>query len=306
MGIEPSSFLSAFTTVFFIFALGFIIQRMRPLREETLTDMSRLVIDILIPFYLFFNTARSATLDAISEAPTLVIAGLLIPFLSLLIAYLFHKPLKISEKQQPVFGFSLMFANTAFLGFPICEALLGSTGVFYAVLYDFGLTIISFTLGIWLLSGGRLDEWKKLLLNPLILSVIAGLVWALTGINFPDWLVLPFSSVGKATLPIALLIAGAQVGNIRFKKGSWTPSISWVIALRLAIIPLVFIGLFHLLGWNDTSSKVIILQTAMPVAVSTTILAKRYQADADFTATVTLWTTLGAMISLPLIALFII
>jgi predicted permease len=217
MGLEPSSFISAFTTVFFTFALGFIIQRIRPLGEETLSDISRLVIDILVPLYLFFNTARSATLEAISEAPTLVIAGLLIPFLSFLIAYLFQKPLKISEKQQPVFGFSLMLANTAFLGFPICEALLGTNGVFYAVLYDFGMTIIGFTLGIWLLSGGRLGEWKKLLFNPLILSVIGGLVWALTGINFPDWLVLPFSTLGEATLPIALLIAGAQVGNIRFK-----------------------------------------------------------------------------------------
>jgi predicted permease len=79
-----------------------------------------------------------------------------------------------------------------------------------------------------------------------------------------------------------------------------------LIALRLAIIPLVFIGLFHLIGWNDTSSKVIILQAAMPVAVSSTIMAKRYKADAGFTATVTLWSTLGAVISLPLIALFII
>jgi predicted permease len=279
---------------------------MRPFGEETLTDISRLVIDILLPLYLFFNTAGSATLEAISEAPILVIAGLLIPFLSCLIAYLFHRQLNISDQQQPVIGFSLMLANTAFLGFPICEALLGSTGVFYAVLYDFGLTIIGFTLGIWLLSGGRLDEWKKLLLNPLILSVIAGLVWALTGISFPDWLVMPFSTLGEATLPIALLIAGAQVGNIRFIKGSWKPVFSWVIALRLVIIPLVFIGLFYLIGWNDTTSKIIILQAAMPVAVSSTIFAKRYGADANFTATVTLWSTLGAIISLPLIALLII
>jgi predicted permease len=278
---------------------------LRPLGEETLSDLSKLVIDILLPFYLFVTTAKNATLDALGQAPLVLIAGLAIPVLSLIIAPVIYKPLRVPLTRQNVFSFSLMLANTAFLGIPVCEALFGPTGAFYAVIYDFGLTMIAFTFGIWLLSGGKRADWKSLVMNPLLLSVVLGLIVSAVGIQFPTWISQPVSLVGQATLPIALLVAGAQIGNIRFRKSTWNIDLIGLISLRLLIIPMLVFGVFLLSGKHNLTENVIIMEAAMPVAVSTTILAKRYEADAQFTATATLFSTLISILTLPLLALLI-
>ncbi|MEM5776723.1 MAG: AEC family transporter, partial [Anaerolineaceae bacterium] len=244
--------------MFFIFALGFGAQRLRPMGEGTLADLSWLVIDVLLPFYLFYTTSQNASIEALGQAPIVLLAGVFIPFLSLLIAPLLYKPLRVPEKRQSVFSFCILLANTAFLGIPICEALFGPTGAFYAVIYDFGLTVVGFSLGLWLLSGGKFADWKSMLINPLVISVLLGLVVSTTGISFPLWLTKPLSTVGQATLPIALLVAGAQIGNLRFKTSEINPDMGAVIALRLIIVPLVMLGFFLISGSLDLSKNVIV------------------------------------------------
>jgi len=270
--------------------------------EETLTDLSKLVIDILLPFYLFYTTASNASIDALVKAPKLLVAGLVVPAISLLIAPVVYKPLRLPEKRKIIFSFSVLLANTAFLGIPICEALFGPSGAFYAVIYDFGLTIIAFTFGIWLLSGGKFGDWRSMLFNPLLISVVMGLIVSTTPFEFPLWLMSPLSTIGQATLPIALLVAGAQIGSLRFRKSPWQPDLLAVIVLRLVMIPALVLGVLILTRSLDQVSSVIIMEAAMPVAVSTSILAKRYQADAQFAASATLFSTLLSIITLPLLA----
>ena len=209
--------------------------------EGTLADLSWLVIDVLLPFYLFYTTSQNASIEALGQAPIVLLAGVFIPFLSLLVAPLLYKPLRVPETRRSVFSFCILLANTAFLGIPICEALFGSTGAFYAVIYDFGLTVVGFSIGLWLLSGGKFGDWKSMIINPLVVSVLLGLIVSTTGIAFPAWLTKPLSTVGQATLPIALLVAGAQIGNLRFKKSEISRDMSAVIALRLVIVPLVML-----------------------------------------------------------------
>lgn len=270
--------------------------------DETLSDLSKLVIDILLPFYLFFTTASYASIEALGKAPRVLLAGLFVPFISFLLVPLLYKPLRVPEARQSAFNFSILLANTAFLGIPICEALFGPSGAFYAVIYDFAMTLIGFTFGIWLLTGGKSADWRSMLLNPLLISVVIGLIVSTTGFRFPLWLMQPLSTVGQATLPIALLVAGAQIGSLRYRKSALQPDLLAVIALRLVIIPLIIVGVFLLIGEFDLANNVIIMEAAMPVAVSTSIMAKRYQADAQFAASATLFSTLLSMITLPLLA----
>jgi len=78
----------------------------------------------------------------------------------------------------------------------LCESLLGSRGLLYAVLYDVGLTAVMSSFSIWVLSRGRDDEadgdsgsvrssgaWRALLRSPMMWSLIAGVVWG--GLGWP-------------------------------------------------------------------------------------------------------------------------
>lgn len=282
--------------------LGFIVQRKKPFSSEALSQLSTLVVSGVMPFYVFYTTATNTTLQLLNKAPLLILVGALVPFITFIIAPLFVKLMKVQPAQKGAFTFCLMYGNTAFLGIPICSLLFGSEGAFYAVMYNFGITMIILSFGIWTLSGGGKNTLRNLLVNPLIWSMVAGILIAVSGIQLPEWVINPLSTVGNATLPIALLVAGAQIGNMPLEKNGYASSIIFVTVSRLVLVPAILIVIFFLLGWHDTEHQVMILQAAMPVGIASTILANRYQADGHFAAIATVWTTLLALLSLPLIA----
>ncbi len=297
-------FTAAFATVFFLFALGFGVQRWRPLDEQTLTQLSVLVVEILLPFYLFFTTAITPP-ESLRVAPLLIVVGALVSLFSYGLASLALKPAAVADRQRSVFRFANMIANTAFLGIPICAALFGPIGAVYAVLYDFGTTLVVLTVGIWALKGGRFDDWRPLVVNPLIWGVLAGLLWAFMGWPFPDWLVAPFETLGNAALPLALLMGGTQIGNLHSPGFTWWRQLTGLTLTRLVVAPLVVGLVLILIGWRDLFASIIIIQAAMPVGLTTAIFAKSYGADAEFAASATLWSTLAAMVSLPVVAFLV-
>ncbi len=261
----------------------------------------------MLPFYLFYSIATSNLREIITAAPQIVAAGIAIPILGVLLAWLILKILQkdFSPSHQNIVLFCILFANTGFIGFPICHALFGTTGLIYAIFYDLTLTVLTFIVGIWLLTGSTSKNSLRVLFNPIMIGSVAGLLWSGLNLPMPELLGAPLEMIGNATLPIALLVAGIQVGVKREITGQTGFSIVFVAAFRLLIIPLIVLGVFRLIGWNNTIAAVIIMQAGMPVAISSTILAKRYQQDATFTATATFWSTLAAMITLPLLALLI-
>lgn len=292
-------------TVYFVLGLGLAVQRLRPLGEQTLAQLSWLVVQVLLPFYLFYSTATTG-LETLKASPLLVAAGVVVPLYNYLLATIALKPSNVAREQTSAFRFSVMLANTAFIGFPVCAALFGSTGLIYGVMYDFGTTLVMLTFGIYELNGGRVDNWRPLIFNPLIGGVLAGLLWSLAGWGLPAWLSAPLSELGKTTLPMALLVGGAQIGNIHSSGLRWWRQIGGLTITRLIVCPLILWGVFALIGWQDLQANIVIIMAAMPVGLTSAIFAKNYGADAEFAALATFWSTLAVTVTLPAVVFLLV
>jgi malate permease and related proteins len=302
-----SQLLPAFTTVFFILAVGFGIQRLHPFTEDALRQLTQLVVDILLPVLLFYVTAASTTPAILKSTPILVISGVLIPLISLLFAVIIGKITNVNQENLISFRFSAMVGNTSFLGIPICASLFGATGAVYAVLYDFGTTLVIWTAGIWILNGGTHTKWKALVGNPFILAVVAGLAWAWTGLKLPEWFARPISTLGNVTIPLALLLVGAQLGNIRSSMWRQWQLIAWLTTIRLILTPMVIVAVMGFISLPDASlSRVIVVESAMPVGLITAIMTRNSGLDADLPATAILWSTMALLITLPVLVILLI
>jgi predicted permease len=297
--------VGAFTTVFFILAIGFGLQRLNPFTQDTLNQLTRLVVDILLPLFLFYITAVSAPPSA-ATAPIVFLAGVSIPLISLLLATFLKKFAKLNPTQVPTFQFSAMVGNTSFIGIPICASLFGASGIIYAVIYDFGTTFTVFTIGVWILSGGGKTNFRALIANPFIISVIAGLACAWSGFEFPEWIDRPLQTLSNAAIPLALLVVGIQLGNIRSSiQGKWR-SIGWLTIIRLALTPLIVAAFLQTSSLDRSVAGVILVQSAMPVGLITAIMTARSSLDFDLPAAAILWSTIGLGFTLPLLIIFLL
>ena len=297
--------LPAFTSIFLLYGLGFGIQRLSPLNDITLSQLAQLVVRVMMPIYLFYTTAAQTELEAVRLAPVLIGLGILVTVGNFILGTLALKPLQVPEEQRPAFRFSMMWTNTLFLAAPICGYLFGPEGLVYAVLFDFGSSLVTLTLGIWTLHGGKFSYWQSLVFNPLIWSVIAGLAWASFNWSFPTWMAEPFELLGSATLPLALLVGGATIGGIRTAASASTRPLAGLTLARLGVAPFLVWMVIALAGWRGTIASVTIIEASMPVGLTASIIAQAYRADARFVASATLVSTVVSIFTAPLLAILI-
>lgn len=282
-------------------ALGYAIQNWRPLSGQTIAQLSNLLIETLLPLFLFFVTATTP-LETLTQAPVGILLVVLITLLNYVVASLLLRPAGVGPAQTATFRFANMQTNNIFLGLPTCVVLFGPVGVVFAILYEFGKNLVVLTFGIWILRGGRFHNWRSFLVNPLIWSVIVGFLWSVLNWPFPAWATTPFESIGNATLPLALLVTGVQLRNLQRSGTTFKRQLVGFTLARLVITPVLIGTIFTLIDWHDTFTNILITQAAQPVGFTAVIFARNYEADAEFASLVVLWSTVAALVTVPLMA----
>lgn len=292
-------------TIFAIFGLGFAIQRFHPFDEGSLSQLSWLEVQVLLPAFLFFTTATQLDLKAMAMAPLMVLLGIVITIGNFFLGWLAQRPLRVDQAQRSAFRFSMMWMNTLFLGAPICGMLFGAKGLVYAALFDFGATLVNFILGVWVLRDGKTLSWRVVAFNPLLLSVAIGLTWAYTRLSFPGILTRPFELLGSITLPLALLVGGMMIGSMRAIAPAPGRPLVGLALLRLLFAPLLVAIVFVWSGLKGAFVSTVVIETAMPVGLVAPLLVRTYGGDFRFTAAATFYTTLAAVVTAPLITVIV-
>jgi len=288
--------------------------------------MTALVLNVTLPPLIFAALATEITPAELRRAPLLVASGILCPLIGYGVAAVAARlPLYPRARRSTVHA-AIGMLNTTFVGYPVCQALLGGRGLLYAVLYDAGFTLVMSTLSIWFMSWASRrgahslsGSLRDLVRSPLMWSVVLGVAWGALGWPMPAWIHTPLSTLGQATMPLALLAVGMLVRprarqavdaacsaprpGASEKRGGGE-SLWWQLgvttALRLLVVPALVWGVVALLRIERTAAAVMVLQTAMPTAVATTAMAEQYGGDSAFAAIAVILTTFLSLLTLPL------
>ncbi len=268
-------------------------------------ELCRLIMSVTLPIMLFVTGAQTDLADLARQGALVFLAGILCPFLGFgigaLIAWLF----RLGPSQTSVVRVGASLSNTAFVGIPVCAALWGSQGALLAALYDQGINVpllILAPLAYGRSSRSHASVWRPLLLAPMIWGLALGILWNLSHLPLPSWAANPLTTIGGITLPLSLVVVGAMAIPDEVGTRIARPLLAFLSA-RLVFVPLAVWLLMLLIGWHETGASVIVLQTAMPASVMATVMAKEYGADATLAASGAMLSVLGALVTIPLIAM---
>jgi predicted permease len=316
-----SSILIPFLTLFCLLFLGVFLRRRGVVTPDGVRQLTGLVLNVTLPPLIFVALATEITPAELRRAPLLVASGVLGPLIGYaLAAAVARLPLFPCARRSTIHA-AVGMLNTTFVGYAVCQALLGSRGLLYAVLYDAGFTLVMSTLSIWFMSWASrrgahslARSLRDLARSPLLWSVVFGVAWGMLGWPMPAWIRTPLSTLGQATMPMALLAVGMLVQPRVAEEGleasdseeaHQTGANAWaqlglVSAARLLIVPALVWGLVKLLRIERTAAAVMVLQTAMPSAVATTAMSEQYGGDSAFAAAGVIATTFLSLLTLPL------
>ena len=187
---------------------------------------------------------------------------------------------KTEKSKAGIYRYACMYGNCGYMALPLANAVLGAQGAFYCSAIIMVFNIFSFTHGIYIMGAQKGGfNFKKLLINPGTIGVALGLPLYLLGVELPEVIASPVSTLASLNTPLAMLIFGTYIAHTDLKTMFTDKKIYTVAAVKLLAIPLIMIGLFKLLNIPQMLAMAITVSASAPCANNTVILAGKYDLD---------------------------
>lgn len=274
--------------------IGFLWIKLRwPYDTEMIT---RLVMCVGAPCLIVSQFSQSAVSHT-------VLKDMFWVTLSVVVASLILAAIVTRIAGQPLRAFlgPLVFPNAGNMGLPVCLFAFGEQGLVLALAVFVMLSLLHFTLGIALVSGRSV--FRELVSNPIIYAIAIALGLIYSGWSLPLWVRNTVSLLGDLTIPLMLLTLGVSLGSLRI--ASVGKSLYFACA-RMLIGVAVGWGVATLFDLEGIARGVVILQSAMPVAVFNYLFALRYQREPQVVAGMVMISTLVSFVSIPLLLIYVI
>jgi predicted permease len=292
-----SIFLDDVVPIFIVAGIGFTLARTLKLDVRA---FSRITFNALSPCLVFHLLVTSNIAVADVARMTLLTAVVVLGIG--VVARVAAVPFRLERPALAAFLLVVMFSNAGNYGLPVVLFAFGRDALAHASIYFVANAVLAFTGGVLIASAGRRslpEALRGVLRVPAVYAAVAaGLVMG-AGVTAPLPLMRPIELLSGAALPAMLLVLGMQL-----ERGAWPerPGLAVLaVVLCLAITPLIALGAANLLGLSGPARQAAILQSAMPSAVLTTILALEFDVAPSFVTACVVLSTLASPVSITLL-----
>ena len=261
-----------------------------------------LMLDITLPCMILNSFNVEIGIDELIAAGEIMIISLACFVVAWVTAKIFWR--KESHNRRAVLEFSTLFSNAGNAGMPIVALVFGAEGVFYASFYLLPVRILIWTVGLSLFvdEGNFRNKLLILLKTPSLVVVFIGIALMFMPFKLPAVVSTAIKNIGDMTGPLSMMIIGAALGESDIKKAFELGTFK-LTAVRLVILPVIYIAMLKFWGVKDILWQVAVVLTAMPAAANTEIIAEMYGKDYEFAARCVVVSTILSLVTVPFITL---
>ena len=302
-------------TLFLILAVGFLCRKLSVIDDVASKRLSKLILMVGQPAMLISSLSSAEYNDEnLKIALIMTILGFVFHAFLALISYFFALPLRKNLDEQKLSEFGLIFANCAFIGFPIFEALLPGKGQFMASFLCVSFNILLWTWGLVIMGRGRDDiklTVKKAFLNFGTIPCLIGLIFFLlkgpsTNVALPGFIQSALQYLSNLCTPISVLVTGALIATQSPKKIFLSWKIYYFNTVKLIAFPLLICLVAKLLlllipaEGLEIYAIFVTAAAALPTASSVTMMAESYGLDSGYSSLTVGTSSLLAVLTIPL------
>ena len=269
-----------------------------------LRSLSRVAFFVFSPCLVFDSLSHSdlsgaefAQIGVVSLGVCVIVAGL---------ALLAGRALRLDRHTLATFVVAATFGNAGNFGLAVSKFAFGDAALSRAVIYYVFNSLAVYTLGVAVAASGRRplrDVIRHALILPTTIAVAVAVLMRLAGLATPQPVDRAVSLLSQAAIPVMLMLLGLQLASIREFPRSRLGLMALAAGSQLILAPLITLGLALGLHLTGVTLQAVVVESAMPAAVITTILAVEYDLDATLVSgAVVLSTLLSPLTLTPLIA----
>ena len=305
------SVLSVILPVFALILAGFMCRRLGLLGPHAASEINRMVVWLCLPA-LLFEAMATVVWDDIWQ-PGFILAYSIGTLSLFAVTLLYGLRRKVSLADASIKGLSASYANTGYMGIPLCLLVFGQAGMEPALIASLIVICVLFAIAVVCIEIGLQNEKSlyravvkvstALIKNPIVVAPILGGLWAAGAQPLPEAFHQFLKLLSAATGPCALISLGLFLAH---KHSGPVERGTGLVLLKLFVHPALTWALatwvFHL---PPMWVKAAVLLSALPTGTGPFMLAEFYRRDGAQVSNTILLSTLGSLITLSICLYFI-
>lgn len=287
--------------VYLLLAAGVLLRRTGVLRKEHDDGVMRVVYTVMLPALsldkiLGSEVLRSGTVvfSSVALGFGLMVAG---TGIGLLVGRLIGLELGTGMR---TFGLSAGCQNFGFTAVAPVQILWGSGALGLLFVHNIGCELAMWTVGVVVMSAEGGIPWRKLINGPVV-AVLLGLL--LVALGWDAHVTGPvrkaMAMLGVGAVPLAMVIIGCSIADMVTAERPTAKIILGSSVVRLLLAPALFLVAAKYLPLVTELRQVLLVQAAMPAAMTPIILARMYGGRTAIAAQIVVFTTALSLFSLP-------
>lgn len=294
--------LNATIPIFLLMVLGYVFRRTGIFSEALASGMNTFVFKITLPVLLFGDLA------AVDFSQAWDTKFVLFCFCVTLFSIALAAGISFLWKDRSIQGEFIQAAyrsSAAILGIAFITNIYGNAGM--APLMIIGSVPLYNALAVVVLSFFKPERkpldaalvkktLKGVVTNPIILGIVAGLLWSALHLPMPAILQKTVSNLGGISTPMGLMAMGASF-DPKKALGQRKPAIT-AAAIKLVGFCTLFLPLAVLLGFREEKLVAILVMLGSATTVSSYVMARSMGHEGILTASTVMLTTLFSAFTL--------
>lgn len=295
------STMATFTLTFLLISVGWLLARRKIVPENAADTLNLIALYVFLPASILLNTPKltwSPELSGLAVMPWLMVA------LGIVVALLAQRYWKLDRGVTACIMLGTTLGNTAFLGYSLIPALVGASGLRYAVVFDqFGTFIALASFGLfviaWYGGGDRPTAWgiarRVLVFPPFIALMVA---FTVMPAEPPVGVARALEILAAALMPCVVIAVGTQL-RFQLPREQVAPLVL-IIGFKLVLMPAFAWLVAPQFGVSGELREVMIYQAGMPTMITTGALLSLAGLAPQLAAAMVGYTTLLSIATLPL------
>ena len=287
-------------TLFFLMAVGFVFGRLGLLSDSTLSQMSRILLNAVVPCVMIsaFEVERTAEIDRQLLITFAVLAGTYALYMLGSCLLFRGQP----EEHRGILRFASIYGNVGFMGLPLIQSALGDAAAMTAAMSLVIFNVVTFTHGIALIGGKGSMSARKIVLNPGTLGFLAAIVLYLTGWRLPGPVNASVGYLSSLNTPLPMLIIGGQMAHTDLPAVFRDKKLYAASAIKLVALPVLTALVLLPFRLDPVIFTALVILSGCPTAGVTSLFAQNMGKDAGLAARQITLSTLLCIVTLPLAA----
>lgn len=288
--------------LFILLTIGYVVGKKEILDSGARGQLTDLIIKVILPCSIIMSFQMKLSSEVIRETFQVILAAFAIQIIYLALNLFLWR--SFPEEEAVSCKYATMVTNASFIGLPIAASLYGTEGLLYASVFVIPQRIMMWAYGLPLYTGkSEKNIVKKILFHPCVFSILLGMclmVFYSTGYPIPGVIAASMKTLSSCATALCMLVIGSIMSEMKLKELFDGYALYYSI-FRLILIPLFIFLLLRLWPMGEISRGICVLLTAMPAPTTVVILAQQYGRKPAFASRLLFISTLGSMLSLPLI-----